>query len=181
MVPRPTMEGCLKIDLADPEIRRLMRQSSHGELHWRQGGADFAGVQYTWTGGALLLRFRTGGAWREQLINTEKTRPYFGGTRRWFICPLTNARVRALVLPIGATRWGGRRGHDAVYQSQRAGRDRYSGLQQLLTSVQRSEALDRRNAVRRLRRQERKAGSASAVTPLPGPARSLNPAAGNAA
>lgn len=153
---RPTLEGCLKIDLADPAIRRLMRHSSHGELHWRQGSADVAGVQYTWTGGALLLRFRTSGAWREQFISTTKTRPYFGGVRRWFICPLTMARVRALILPSGATRWGGRRGHGAVYASQRAGRDRDSGLQHLLAAVRRSEAQDRRSAVRRLRRQERK-------------------------
>jgi hypothetical protein len=51
------------------------------------------------------------------------TRPYFGGRRWWFVCPLIvrgiacNRRAGKLYLPPGAKYFGCRKCHDLTYES----------------------------------------------------------------
>ncbi|MEZ5960641.1 MAG: hypothetical protein R3C30_09485 [Hyphomonadaceae bacterium] len=155
---RPVLEQCLKIDLAEPAIRRIFRHANHGELHWGLGDTEVASIAYVWTGGVLILRFNTGGAVHEQRVGIEKTTPNFGGARRWFRCPITNTRVRALILPPNATRWAGRRAHHACYASQNDHRSTRGAWGRLLNDIHRSDARARRSGVRRLRRLERTCG-----------------------
>jgi hypothetical protein len=152
---RPVLDHCLKIDLAEPAIRRIFSHANHGELRWSQGDANIASIAYVWTGGVLILRYRAAGIPHEQRVTVEKTVPNYGGVRRWFRCPISDTRVRALILPPDATRWAGRRAHDACYASQIETRLGRRGWGQLLRAIRRSDDRARRNAVRRLRRRER--------------------------
>ncbi len=152
---RPVLDQCLKIDLAEPAIRRIFNHASHGNLRWSQGDADIASIAYVWTGGVLILRYRAAGIAHEQHVTIEKTVPHYGGDRRWFRCPISDTRVRALILPPDAALWAGRRAHDACYSSQIETRLGDNGWKQLLHAIRRSDDRTRRNAVRRLRRRER--------------------------
>lgn len=152
---RPVLDHCLKIDLAEPSVRHIFRHASQGELRWSQGDANIASIAYVWTGGVLILRYRAGGAAHEQRVTIEKTVPNYGGVRRWFRCPVSDTRARALILPPNATRWASRRAHDACYASQIETRLGRCGWGQLLNAIRRSDDRTRRNAVRRLRRRER--------------------------
>ncbi len=152
---RPVLDHCLKIDLAESSVRHIFRIASRGELRWSQGDANIASIAYVWTGGVLILRYRAAGIAHEQWVTIEKTVPNYGGIRRWFRCPISNTRVRALILPPDATRWAGRRAHDACYASQVETRRWRRGWGQLLHAIRHSDDRTRRNAVRRLRRRER--------------------------
>ena len=48
---------------------------------------------------------------------TRHHAPYLGGTRRWFVCPVTGARCRILYLVEG--QWISRRAFRGAYPSQR--------------------------------------------------------------
>jgi hypothetical protein len=54
----------------------------------------------------------------KQRISLTTTRPRFGGTRWWFICPVTGERVGRLYLPAGACQFASRRAHGLAYASQ---------------------------------------------------------------
>src|SRR5262245_33711392 len=43
-----------------------------------------------------------------QTIALDTTKPHFGGTRWWFICPVTGERVGRLHLPPGASQFASR-------------------------------------------------------------------------
>ena len=53
-----------------------------------------------------------------QRISLTATRPGFGGTRWWFICPVTGERVGRLYLPPGASELASRRAHGLAYACQ---------------------------------------------------------------
>ena len=50
-------------------------------------------------------------------VELATTARYLGGTRRWFVCPVTGARCRILYLVGG--RWISRRAFRGAYPSQR--------------------------------------------------------------
>ena len=54
----------------------------------------------------------------EQEIRLTTTRPPFGGTRWWFICPHSGARVGRLHLPPGSTQFAARRVYGLRYACQ---------------------------------------------------------------
>ena len=54
----------------------------------------------------------------KQRISLTTTRPRFGGTRWWFICPVTGERVGRLYLPPGASQFASRRAHGLAYACQ---------------------------------------------------------------
>jgi hypothetical protein len=53
-----------------------------------------------------------------QTIALVTTKPHFGGTRWWFICPVTGERVGRLHLPPGASQFASRVHHDLTYACQ---------------------------------------------------------------
>jgi hypothetical protein len=64
--------------------------------------------------------FQTTGSSRHvrQTIAFATTKPRFGGTRWWFVCPSTGKRVGRLHLPPGATEFLSRRAHGLTYACQ---------------------------------------------------------------
>lgn len=150
-----TLENSLKLDLATPAIRAALKPygSASGTWTWSSHGTDIATVNYIWVRFAaqLTLRYACNGEPITQVITLGRTAPHFGGSRWWFVCPVTGGRVRALYLPPGATRWASRVGHDLRYQSQRTP----DQLRWLVVQLRRDDAREARNAVRRIARQQR--------------------------
>ena len=74
----------------------------------------------------LILRWRADGVSCQQTIYLTTTGPHFGGKRRWFICDLSNERVRKLYWCAVSGRegggWYGRAALGLAYCSQRLGR-----------------------------------------------------------
>jgi hypothetical protein len=107
-----------------------LRPGSHtsGQLHWtfesgQAASANFE-VRLTFPDAYVQLDFlipdgRTGSS-REvrQRIALTTTRPRFGGTRWWFLCPVTRERVGRLHLPPGASQFASRRAHGLTYACQ---------------------------------------------------------------
>jgi hypothetical protein len=54
----------------------------------------------------------------KQRISLTTTRPRFGGTRWWFICPVNGERVGRLYLPPGASQFASRRAYGLAYACQ---------------------------------------------------------------
>ena len=157
--PRPLVEDSLRIDLADPSIRRAVARAGRGVLSWCMDGVPIASVGYTWNAGCLELRYSAQGQQQRQLIRTTRTPTAYGGQRLWWLCPRDVRPVRVMLLPPGCTQWAGRRAHGAAYASQRAPRSGWSAaLQRALRDPDRDAARCRRNAIRRLRRHERTDG-----------------------
>lgn len=53
-----------------------------------------------------------------QLVPLQTTRPYYGGSRWWFTCPLCNRRAGKLYLPDDARYFGCWHCHDLVYRRE---------------------------------------------------------------
>lgn len=133
----------------------------------------------------LTLNFTVRGQSVRQSIATAFGRPRFGGVRLWFVCPFTGDRARVLYLPPGGDRFAGRRAWRLTYRSRRESgatarlvrtlarldamgpgprggneaemlRWALTGLEAEARDERRWEAWARRNAVRRIRRRERR-------------------------
>jgi hypothetical protein len=61
--------------------------------------------------GYLQLDFTVWDRQVRQTIALATTKPHFGGTRWWFICPVTGKRVGRLHLPPGASQFASRQAH----------------------------------------------------------------------
>lgn len=186
---RITCESGLKIDLADPAIRKALTPQGNtgGSWAWSSHGREIAAIRYGWSSAEarLTLRYNCTDAPVAQTLTLTRTTPNFGGERMWFVCPFTGKRVRALYLPPGEREWGSRHAYKLTYQSQReSGQGR--AIMGLLTRCgrwpgdpvlaratllerdplglceerrwkQRCEAHKRRNEMRRIARQQRRA------------------------
>ena len=102
--------------------------SISGQLHWtfragRRSVANFE-ARLGFPDGYVQLEFlvaigRTQSSHDvKQRISVTATRPRFGGTRWWFICPVTGERVGRLYLPPGASQFASRRAHGLAYACQ---------------------------------------------------------------
>lgn len=153
--PPPTCETSLKVDLAEPAVRYALNiaRAGGGSWRWTHGDAEVASVGYVWSGSCrrLTISWLHAGVQRSQTIQLVCSAPYFGGMRLWFLCPISGARVRALFLAADG-RWASRRALGLAYASQRVGRVQQA-FNRLLHSVERGE---RRNAVRRIARHQRR-------------------------
>ena len=105
-------------------LKRGWRTS--GQLSWTSGQAssvNFEAYLANWAGHLQLdfvVREDTTGSSRHvrQTIAFATTKPRFGGTRWWFVCPSTGERVGRLHLPPGATEFLSRRAHGLTYACQ---------------------------------------------------------------
>ena len=66
----------------------------------------------------LELTFKAAGRWHHQVICLDVTRPRYGGSRYWLLCPVSGERTRCLYLPVGATEFASRAVHGLSYRSQ---------------------------------------------------------------
>lgn len=72
------------------------------------------------TASCLWVRDAAGhGPVRTQSVRLTATTPQYGGSRYWFICPLTGNRARVLYRPSGTVLFASRRAYGLAYRSQR--------------------------------------------------------------
>jgi hypothetical protein len=86
-------------------------------------------VEHSW----LRLSYLRHGQSINLLVPLEATRPYYGGLRWWFHCPLNGSRVAKLYLPRGQLRFASRTAHGLTYRTcQESGR--FAALHRLVAS-----------------------------------------------
>jgi hypothetical protein len=103
--PGTYVEGNLKLPSCDDELA-IKFESSAGDLWLRLRYA----IRDSWTGEQHQI---------DDKIYLTASRPWFGGQRWWFVCPIENRRVRKLYLPFGGHRFRSRRAYRLAYASQR--------------------------------------------------------------
>lgn len=133
---KTTVEECRCLD-----ANEMMREGVLQANVWRQGGwvwknayteEEVASIGYVMdaqeTEGWLELRYTLTGPGKEvedfdYKVELGTTRPYFGGLRWWFICPLVvngrpcQRRVTKLYRPPNGSYYGCRVCHDLTYKS----------------------------------------------------------------
>src|SRR5262249_45115848 len=90
-----------------------------GQLNWtgRASSVNFQAYLVN-PGGYLQLDFTIGDRQVSQTIALDSTRPHYGGTRWWFVCPVTGERVGRLHLPPDASQFASRVHHGLTYACQ---------------------------------------------------------------
>ena len=127
---RTRVEDCLTLDIrcfhAD-----AFKSGTNGQLHWESTltGERLASVEYAVhkspdDGLLFELKYQKSDSQTVTLpIRLQSTKPYFGGRRIWFSCPLNvggeacNRRVGKLYLPTGEHRFGCRTCYRLIYTS----------------------------------------------------------------
>jgi len=129
---RPTVEDGLRLDRARWRALRQIRPGccTAGRVTWtRHDGrvtseigfiAELTDPHAAWMQLCYTLTQRDGTVLRcDYRVSLTTTRPRFGGTRWWFVCPVSSRRVRVLHLPPGATTFASRQVWRRGYHSQR--------------------------------------------------------------
>lgn len=135
---KPVVENGLTLDLYKLIKDGALRpgQSSSGSLTWSRLGEPIASIGYQsnlaqLTFGSMYLHYNHDGTPVDCSVSLTTTRPYFGGVRWWFVCPVTGAKAAKLYLPPGCDTFASRKVFHLAYRSQNEmPRDR------LLTKVQ---------------------------------------------
>ena len=126
----PTVESSLELDIA-----RLIRPGSFrpglrvaGTLTWSNSrtGEKTAAIGYeacliSQSAASARLTYRTNDKPMDYRVRIEATPCNFGGSRWWWICPLSGRRASKLYLPNGATVFAARESYRLAYRSQREG------------------------------------------------------------
>jgi hypothetical protein len=130
MISRRTTRkaGCLVECALTLNIDQLIRAGglrpwpTSGQVSWTLAPGQSTSVNFTAypaiPGGFLQLEFAVSGSQLRQTIALATTTPHFGGTRWWFICPVTGERVGRLHLPPGASQFASRQAHGLTYACQ---------------------------------------------------------------
>ena len=151
-----TVEECRALSIAHFPLSDSVAQSySWGILYWKSYTDDtIACVAYNCeargNGSAIVrLSYATRQESKgeiEEPVQAVTTRPYFGGMRWWFVCPLIvggiicERRVRKLYLPHGGRYFGCRRCYNLTYECVRTHDNRVGRL--LRNPVALLQALD---------------------------------------
>ena len=131
---KQTVEESWSLDVNELASGGLLATGAEGILHWLELGTakDAASVSFATflsDGGERI--FRLSYRWDNSEdtcipIRLQTTKPYFGGVRFWFTCPLINEqgdacsrRVAKLYLPSGERYFGCRVCHNLTYRSCR--------------------------------------------------------------
>ncbi len=125
---RTTVEDGLTLD-----INKLVRDGIIRPAQWRSGtlrwtwvatGEESGSIGYeanltdpchTW----IRLHYRVDGEPQDYRVTLDTTRPNYGGSRWWFLCPSTRERVAKLHLPPGGRIFASRKAYGLAYRSQR--------------------------------------------------------------
>lgn len=141
---RTAVEDALRLDLASPAVRNVIRSGCWGSGRWTWScdGDRMATVGYALetideTGVQLTLAYSVDGVQVRQAVPLVQSRPNFGGRRWWFLCPVLFERgerrpARALFLPNGARYFGCRQAHRLNYRSQKESRNTLQAIERLL-------------------------------------------------
>lgn len=116
-----TCEAYKRIDLAFLRKKGWLWPGSRYSLNWTMGGEPSGSIQYTAFENYLLLDFNVRDFGEEewipvqQTVHFDQTPVYFGGQRRWFLCPRCDGRCRILY---GGAKFFCRKCYRLQYRSQ---------------------------------------------------------------
>lgn len=119
---RPAMhikaEHCRRLDVRRWQREGILRPGRSGAWQWTdtETGERRASIGYRSDGGSVTLDYSIDGSPRAQSIWLTETTCNFGGTRKWFTCPIRGERVAVLYLRAG--RFACRHCQRIAYSSQ---------------------------------------------------------------
>jgi len=100
-------------------------QISSGSLTWTrpQSGEEIGSIGYSsdlraMVSGSVRLHYHHDGSHVDHRVSLTTTRPYFGGVRWWFVCPVKGTRASKLHLPSGGDMFASRKAFRLAYRSQ---------------------------------------------------------------
>lgn len=172
---RDTVEDCRVLDVAEFKRGGWLRPGAAGTSRWTCGGRETASISWAFRNGALWLDYavtREGGEPTPYSypVGLTYTRPYFGGTRVWFVCPQCKRTVAKLYLAPGYSFFWCRRCLGLSYRSRQDRQsayfrlwDRSRELEQQLDSLPQG----RRRWWRALRELDALNHTLAAINPLP--------------
>jgi hypothetical protein len=126
-----SVEDCLRLDTASEAVRSQLVPGGvrTGSWTWSRDGERVAQIGYYMNGLrderlTLELDYSASGMQVRQFVNVVQTRPHYGGSRWWFLCPKAfedgqERRVRCLYMPPGQTRFASRIAYSLNYDSQK--------------------------------------------------------------
>lgn len=131
------VEECCMLDVNKLARDGNLRAGASGVLSWpdQDNGEHLASARFSTSLGKederiILLSYRLDDPENIVIpIRLQTTKPYYGGLRWWFTCPLVidnvpcNQRVTKLHLPPDSRYFGCRSCHDLTYQSCRGSRE----------------------------------------------------------
>lgn len=121
------VEDALKLDASDMRRLGVFRSGAFGQLTWDmtwgQNQSRLAKADYLTTETGLILSFKDSFRSFQKTIAVAQSECFFGGYRRWFLCPCGGPsgrclrRVRCLYLPAWANEFGCRHCHRLIHRS----------------------------------------------------------------
>ena len=103
----------------------LPGQITIGSLTWTRShsGEEVASIGYSSdltaaASGSVRLHYNHKSSPVDYRVSLTTTRPYFGGVRWWFVCPVNGSRAAKLHLPSGSHVFASRQALDLAYRSQ---------------------------------------------------------------
>jgi len=98
-------------------------QTTSGSLTWTRAEEYVASIGYSSdltnpSSGSVHLHYNHEDKPVDYRVSLTTTRPYFGGVRWWFVCPVNGSRATKLHLPSGSNIFASRQAFDLAYCSQ---------------------------------------------------------------
>ena len=98
-------------------------QTTSGSLTWTRNDEYIGSIGYSSdltdpSSGSVRLHYNHEDKPVDYRVSLTTTRPYFGGVRWWFVCPVNGTRAAKLHLPSGSDIFASRQAFDLAYRSQ---------------------------------------------------------------
>ena len=98
-------------------------QITGGSLTWTRNDEYIGSIGYSSdltnpASGSVRLHYNHEDKPVDYRVLLSTTRPYFGGVRWWFVCPVNSSRAAKLHLPSGSNIFASRQAFDLAYPSQ---------------------------------------------------------------
>lgn len=94
-------EQLLRVDIRQWRQRGLLWDGGSNSWSWSRGGEPAGNIQFTVNTDSVYLAYRINGDNASQSIATTTTPCGFGGSRRWFRCPVCAGRCEVLYMRAG--------------------------------------------------------------------------------
>ena len=98
-------------------------QTTGGSLTWTRGDDYIGSIGYSSdltkpSSGSVRLHYNHEDKPVDYRVSLTTTRPYFGGLRWWFVCPVKGTRAAKLHLPSGSNIFASQKAFGMAYRSQ---------------------------------------------------------------
>ena len=121
---KDTVEDYRSIDVRRWQRDGLLIPGNWFRWNWSRDGQTVASINVRVQNAAVVLEYRhrrSGEEWQsmEYLVRLDQTPCTYGGTRRWFTCPVAGCGRRVAILYMGGRYFACRNCYKLVYESQR--------------------------------------------------------------